>query len=36
MTFWDFLHAHFEGICVLVITVLFMVGGYKLISKELL
>jgi hypothetical protein len=36
MTFWDFLHAHFEGVVVFVIVVLFMFGFYKLISKDLL
>jgi len=36
MTFWEFLHLHFEGVSVLVIVVLFMIGGYKLINKGFL
>jgi hypothetical protein len=36
MTFWGFLHAHFEGVVVFVIAILLLVGVYKLITKELL
>jgi len=36
MTMWDFLHAHFEGIVVTFLIALFLIGVYKLISKELL
>lgn len=36
MTFWDFLHLNFGAVSVLIIVVLFMIGGYKLITKELL
>ena len=36
MTFWEFMHLHFEGVVVFVAFLVLMVGIYKLISKELL